>query len=415
MAQASSVWIKSQNVWNERTGRFEAAAILVENDTITAVGKPGDVPAGAAVLEFGNAWLMPGLLNTHVHLDFSGSPTPLHDFESEDPAERLLRAAGNANRLLMSGCTTARDCGSHWTTLALARRPDLSPVPLPRLLMSGPPITVPKGHLHFMHGVVENDVDVFAHIDRVQREGGRSVKVMVSGGQMTPGSKPEDTVIAQPTLDLITAESRRRKLPSVAHVLATESVRRAALARFDSLEHCAFFERQANGLINRNYDTEVASIVRDSGSAMMANLSTAMPMLDALRTLPNPTDVQSNSLRQFDKMIDNFGKLLRLGVPMVCGNDAGVSETPFDSTWLEVVWMIRAGQSSVEALRSATIGSARALLIDDHVGRLEAGYSADIIALPSNPLEDAAVLKSPSFVMAQGTVHVGPGAAGQAR
>jgi imidazolonepropionase-like amidohydrolase len=175
----------------------------------------------------------------------------------------------------------------------------------------------------------------------------------------------------QSSLDLMTAESRRRSLPSAAHVLATESVRRAALARFDSLEHCAFFERLPNGLINRNYDDDVALVLRDSGSAMMANLSTAMPTLDRLRTLDNPTDVQANSLRQFDKMIDNFGKLLRLGVPMICGNDAGVNETPFDTTWFEVVWMIKAGQSPVEALRSATIGAAKALLIDHQVGRLE--------------------------------------------
>ncbi len=414
MAPSTPIWIRSHNVWNERAGRFEAAALRVEDDKIVTVAQHGEVPDGAELTDFGDDHVMPGLLNTHVHLDFSGSQTPLKDFESEDPAERLLRAAGNAHRLLMSGCTTARDCGSHWTTLALARRPDLSPVPLPRLLLSGPPITVPRGHLHFMHGVVRDDGDIIAHIDRLQREGGTSVKCMVSGGQMTPGSKPEDTVFEQPSLDLMTAESRRRSLPSVAHVLATESVRRAALARFDSLEHCAFFERLPNGLINRNYDDEVALVLRDSGSAMMANLSTAMPFLEHLRTIEAPTDVQANALRQFDKMIDNFGKLVRLGIPMVCGNDAGVNETPFDSTWLEVVWMIKAGQAPVDALRSATIGAARALLIDNHVGRLEKGYSADLIVLRGNPLDDAANLKSPAFVMAQGTVYVGGQTAGHA-
>jgi imidazolonepropionase-like amidohydrolase len=124
--------------------------------------------------------------------------------------------------------------------------------------------------------------------------------------------------------------------------------------------------------------------------------------------------VQDNALRQFDKMIDNFGKLVRLGIPMVCGNDAGVNETPFDSTWLEVVWMIKAGQAPVDALRSATIGAARALLIDNHVGRLEKGYSADLIVLRGNPLDDAANLKSPAFVMARGTVYVGGQTAGHA-
>ena len=80
MAQASPLWIRSQHIWNERSGRFEAASVLVENDKVTAVAKHGDVPAGARVIEFGDAWVMPGLLNTHGHLDFSASNTPLKDF-----------------------------------------------------------------------------------------------------------------------------------------------------------------------------------------------------------------------------------------------------------------------------------------------------------------------------------------------
>lgn len=210
-----------------------------------------------------------------------------------------------------------------------------------------------------------------------------------------PGSKPEDTVFEQPSLDLMTAESRRRSLPSVAHVLATESVRRAALARFDSLEHCAFFERLPNGLINRNYDDEVALVLRDSGSAMMANLSTAMPFLEHLRTIEAPTDVQANALRQFDKMIDNFGKLVRLGIPMVCGNDAGVNETPFDSTWLEVVWMIKAGQAPVDARCARPRWRGPRTAHRQPCRPARKGYSADLIVLRGNPLDDAANLKSP--------------------
>jgi imidazolonepropionase-like amidohydrolase len=210
---SSRHWIKSRHVWREAAGTFEPAAIAVEDDRIVGVERPDAIPAGAMVRDFGDRWVMPGLFNTHVHLDFSASKTPLRDFESEDPSERLLRAAKNANALLLSGVTTARDCGSQWETLALARRPDLSPVPLPRLLMSGPPITVPYGHLHFMHGIVRNDRDIYAHIARIRKDGGRSVKVMISGGQMTPGSRPEDTVFSQEDLNLVTGEARRLGSP----------------------------------------------------------------------------------------------------------------------------------------------------------------------------------------------------------
>ncbi|MGO4572649.1 amidohydrolase family protein [Microvirga sp. 2TAF3] len=356
------------------------------------------------MIDLTGLWVLPGLINTHVHLEFSASSRPLADFESETAEERLLRAAGNAHRLLTSGVTTARDCGSSWIMLALARRPDLSPVALPRLLCSGPPITVPKGHLHFMHGVVHSHDEIRAHIDRLEDEGGRSVKVMASGGQMTPGSLPEETVFTQESLNFIADEARHRRLPSVSHVLATESIRRSAIARFDSLEHCAFFERDGQGAIVRTFDPEIASVVRDSGSAVMANLSTATRYLDVLRESASQTSAETHALRQFDIMIENFGKLVDLGIPMVCGNDAGVRDTPFEDTWLEFAWLVKGGLPAADAIRAATSGAAKALLIDDSVGRIARGYSADIIAVTSDPLVDPAAFRQPAFVMRAGEV-----------
>src|SRR5690606_39275668 len=208
---------------------------------------------------------------------------PLRDFYAEDDFERLLRATRNAHAMLMSGVTTARDCGSSWSMLALARRPDLSPVPLPRLLCSGPPITVPRGHLHFMHGVVRNEADIHAHVDRLEHEGGRSVKVMASGGKLTPGSDPAKTVFSQKSLNLIAELAREKGYPSVSHVLASESIRRSALAGFDSLEHCAFMTRNDEGRLQRVYDGDIARVVRDAGNHVMVNLSTTTARFDRLR------------------------------------------------------------------------------------------------------------------------------------
>lgn len=397
-------WIRSSHVWREASGRFEPAAMRIDGNRIDAVEAVSAVPAENKVLDLSGQWVLPGLINTHVHLDFSASADPLADFYSESPAERLLRAAGNAHRLLMSGVTTARDCGSHWTTLALARRPDLSPVKLPRLVCTGPPITVPHGHLHFMDGVVRNDAEILAHIDRLAAEGGRSVKVMASGGSMTPGSLPEQTVFEQSSLDLIATEARRRGLPSVSHVLATESIRRSAIARMDSLEHCAFYERDTKGAIIRNYDDAVARVVRDSGSAVMANLSTATKALDALRERGNSSDAEAHALRQFDVMVANFARLVDLGIPIVCGNDAGVRVTPFEDTWLEFAWLVKGGLPARDALRAATSRAAKALLLDDCIGRIERGYFADIIAVSGDPLEDAAALRDPGFILSAGAI-----------
>ena len=132
-------WLKPKAVWRDPPGRFEPGCVLVEDDRIVAVEAPSTPEPGEgwSIIDLaGNT--AAGLINTHVHLEFSASANPLSEYLSETIEERLMRAIGNANTLLMSGVTTARDCGSHWSMLALARRRDLSPVPLPRLSVFRP-------------------------------------------------------------------------------------------------------------------------------------------------------------------------------------------------------------------------------------------------------------------------------------
>ncbi|CAH1660262.1 Imidazolonepropionase-like amidohydrolase [Hyphomicrobiales bacterium] len=402
-----SFWICADHLWSDREGRFMPGLLRIEGGRITARAEAPDTPPpDARVIDMGRRYVLPGLINTHVHLEFSASAKPLDEFYAENGEERLMRAMGNAHRMLLSGVTTIRDCGSSWSMLALARRPDLAPVPLPTILCSGPPMTVPAGHLHFMHGIVESDADILKHIDRIEADGGRSVKVMASGGAMTPGSDPVQTVFSQDKLDLIASEARRRKLPSVSHVLSTESIRRSALAHMDSLEHCAFYERDAEGIMVRRYDPDIAAVVRDSGSAMMANLSTATRSLDAVRAQGAATAQAAHALRQFDVMVENFRKFVALGVPMVCGNDAGVRDTPFEDTWMEISWLMRGGLSAAQSIRAATSQAARTLLIDKEVGQLEASLVADVIALGSDPLKDREAFRDVVFVMKAGNVIV---------
>ena len=109
-------------------------------------------------------------------------------------------------------------------------------------------------------------------------------------------------------------------------------------------------------MLVRNYDLEVAQVVADNGVSVMANISTATRYFDAVRKRGPSDAVEAHVLRQFDIMVGNLSRLADLGIPVVCGNDAGVRETPFDETWLEYVWLICGGLAPVDALRAATTG-----------------------------------------------------------
>lgn len=397
--RARSTVFLCRNVWVDPPGRFLPQTIVVSDGRVVELLPPDAPLPEGPVTNLGAAYLMPGLINTHVHLELSASSLPRKELETEPAEERVLRAISNARAILQSGVTTIRDCGSSFEALALARRPDLHPYPLPRLVMAGPAITVPHGHMHDFGGEAADVPAVAALIDRLIRAGTGTLKLMGSGGGMTPGTMPETVAYPQAVFDLIAQRAREAGLACAVHVLATESIRRAARAGFDSLEHCAFFERDTDGLLIRVYDSEVAEEVARSGAAVMPNLSTATRAHSRLRAAEAAGDERAaHDLRQFDRMVENFGRLLALGIPMVCGTDAGVRDTGFDETWRELVWMTQGGMSDIEAIRAASLNSARVIGMADEVGRIAPGFRADFVALERSPLEDIAAYRSPQAV-----------------
>jgi len=401
--------VASTRLWIDPPGHYAPGIIVVDGDSIGEI-----LPLGArstlgdmACLDLGDRPVLPGLINTHVHLEFSASSSPLREFEREAASERLMRAIGNARELLESGVTTARDCGSSLDLLALARRTDLHPVVLPRLIMSGAPITRSKGHLHMMGGEAQSTAEIDAVIDRNLSAGAASIKLMGSGGGMTPGSAPETAAYEQVEFDHVAARARQLDLPSVVHVLAPESIRRGAKAGFDSLEHCAFFVRNA-GALERVFDVGIAGIVRDSGARVMANLSTATRALDALRSGFSRSPETDAQLRQFDIMLENFATMLAMGIPFVCGSDAGVRDTPFSDTARELAWMQHAGMTPIQALRAATVEAAAVLHMKERIGRIARGFSADLIAFDADPLASPDGFMSPVGVITRGVVVKAP-------
>lgn len=393
------------NVWIDPPGRFEPRTVALLDGRISEVRNRGPAsasPNAGCEIDLGSSFLLPGLINTHVHLEFSAGPNPLRDYLADTVSNRLSRAIRNSRSMLRSGVTTLRDCGSSLELLACVFRSQSDRI-LPRLLLSGPPITVSGGHLSIFGGEINGPEDIPETVSRSISGGAKSLKMIGSGGGMTPGSFPERVTFSQDVFCMIAETARKHDLASAAHVLSAESVKRAAMAGFDSLEHCAFFRRAGSGRLERRFEPEIAEIVADSGVSVMANLSTATRSHGTLAREGVQGNLDSqHALDQHEIMLENFRKMIDLGIPMVCGTDAGVRDTPFEDTWIELDLMARSGMSNVEVIRSASVNAARVLKLDGEVGRIAAGYTADFVVLKYSPLADISSYRDPLQVYCRG-------------
>lgn len=390
--------------------------ILVQNEQITATGSlddlRADAPPGTPIVDLGDRVLVPGLMNTHVHLSFSAGSDPRADYYADPPETRLARALANAHTMLESGVTTVRDCGSDWAILALHDIARKGLALLPNLLLCGPPITITGGHLHQMGGEADGEEDLRKLTRLLHKRGANSIKVMATGGQMTPGTIPERPAFTLDELRAIVQTATELGHPTVAHVLASEGVRRAAQAGFDSLEHCAYFERAANGLLERCYDEEIATEVARSGASAMIGVTAGYHTLDGARSGGPATDAQGFWLEQEERMFQIIRRFVEHGIPIVCGTDAGVRDTPFDETWRELALLVeRAGFSPLEAVRTATVNAARALHLTGRAGQIAVGQRADLIAVEGDPLSGPDVFRTVPWVMRRGQVVKGEGSA----
>ncbi len=401
--------LTAQGVFLDPPGDIAAGhGILIKRGQIAQVGPLSEVQAASKAtptMDLGDHVIVPGLMNTHVHLCFSGGSDPRTDYYADSPEARLARALSNARTLLNSGVTTARDCGSDWSLLALHEVARKGLAVLPNLLLSGPPITPTGGHLHQMGGEADGPSELRKITRLLHKRGANSIKVMATGGQMTPGTLPERTSFSLDELRAVVETAAEFGHPTVAHVLATEGVRLAARAGFDSLEHCAFFERAPNGLLERCYDAEIAQEVLSSGASAMIGVSAGYHTFDAARGQERTTDPEAFLLSQEERMFQIVRRFVDLGVPIVCGTDAGVRQTPFDETWLELVLLVdRAGLSPLEALRTATANAAHALRLDGKVGHIASGQRADLIAVQGNLLQTPEAFKQVPWVMRNGEI-----------
>ncbi|WP_326946172.1 amidohydrolase family protein [Amycolatopsis sp. NBC_01307] len=363
-------------------------AILVRDGVLVAVGPRAEVLAqaapGAVRHDFPTGTALAGLFNAHVHLAFDASREMLAHFLA---GSSLEDARARLASMLRSGVTTVRDLGDRGH-LGAAVRTSLEGVATPRLLVSGPPITVPDGHCHFFGGATTSDASIRSLIDENAAAGADVIKVMATGGQITAGGAD----MWEPQFDarqlaLIVAHAASHGLPVAAHAHGADTIEAAVEAGVSTIEHCSFMTGP------RTFDR------RDSVAASMAarGISACSTSSRNWRTI-----VEKLGPEVAQAMYGRLPWLEEHGVRLLAGTDAGLPGSVFDDPVgaLELYEWLGFGRRRI--LEIATEDSAAGLGLSSVTGRLEAGLAADVLVVEGDPLASLAALRNPLLVLARG-------------
>lgn len=363
--------------------------VLVEHGQIVSVQAGGAPPPGTEVVDLGTATLLPGLIDAHLHLAFDASEDPVGRLDriTEDELLDGMRAA--ARSCLSAGITTVRDLGDRGY-LALRLRDELadSPGAGPQVLAAGPPVTVTRGHCWYLGGEADGVDAVRAAVrDRVER-GVDVIKVMASGGELTPGTNSHEAQYGIAELRAAVEEAHRHGLPITAHAHAVPGIANAIAAGFDMIEHCTFMT--ADGVDAKQ---DLIDAIARSGTLVSATVG----------VLPGSVPPPRLAAR-FPAITAAFRRARETGVTFVCSSDAGIGPPkPHDVLPYSVAAMVgMGGHSPVEALRAATSVAAQACRLGASKGRIAPGYDADILAVDGNPLTDLAALRAVAAVFRAG-------------
>lgn len=386
----------------------DGLAVLVDGEKIVDIVAESAVPAEYAKRDLGGRYLMPGLINLHVHIPGNGKPSkkPMDAKRSV----KMMTSCGLARKLveiiykkyantaLLSGVTTIRTVGGLESYDSKLRdKIKQGKVQGPRILASNMAVSVPGGH---MAGSLAYEAttpeEAAAFVRQIAEDKPDLIKLMITGGVLDAEQKGEPGVLRmQPALVKAACdEAHRLGLQVAAHVESPEGVRVALENGVDTIEHGA------------KPDEEILRLFKQRGAALVATLSPALPFALFDREVSNCTEIaQFNGKIVFDGIIDCAKACVVQGIPVGLGTDTGCPYVTHYGMWRELVYFSKfCGVSNAFALYTATCRNAEIAGLGDQLGTVEPGKLADLIVTEGNPLEDLQTLRNVSMVVTGGKI-----------
>jgi imidazolonepropionase-like amidohydrolase len=363
--------------------RLERGTLVIEDGRIKAVGPDEDicVPRGTRRIDGRGLTVLPGLIDCHVHLCLGAEADVVAAVERDSSTLTLLKAAELARRTLEAGFTTVRDVGFRdHAIFALKQAIAAGVTPGPRILAAGVAVCMPGGHARFI-GREAAGVDAVRAVVRDQLAAGAEViKVIASGGVLTPGTSPDQ---AQMTVEELTAAvevavAHGRHVAAHAH--GASGMKNALRAGVHSIEHATLM------------DDEAAGMMIQRGVFMVPTLSALATTAACPVGCGIPESARSKARNMVKQHEKSFRAALRRGVPIALGTDAGTPFNHHGENAQELDRMVTLGMDPMQAIMSSTSGAARLLGLGQEIGSITVGKQADLVIVAGNPLRNIQLL-----------------------
>jgi len=400
--------IKAAHLFDGKSDQVVSPGVVVVQDgKIVAAGTKVTEPAGAEIIDLGEATLLPGFMDAHTHM--TGEATgdwkkdELDQFKKPIP-QVAIESTVYAKKTLMAGFTTIRDLGSsELLDIGLRNAINEGAVPGPRMLVAVHAISARGGHCDgtagyrpgllkepgIEDGVADGPDQVRAAVRFDAKHGADVIKVCASGGVLSLADKVDSPQLTQAELDALVSEAHALGRKTAAHAHGAEAAKRAVRAGIDSIEHGSFI------------DDEGLDLMKQKGTYLV--YTPVLCMKERLKKSGAPANIVAKADAAVAAAETMVKRALGKGVKLAFGSDAAVC--PHGAQVIQFADLVRLGMKPLAALRSATSVDAKLLGVDDKLGTLEAGKLADVIAVPGDPARDVTATEKVFFVMKEGVVY----------
>jgi imidazolonepropionase-like amidohydrolase len=408
---AKPIYIRAGRLFDATSDNVrENVVIVVLGDRIQSVtpASAAPIPGGAAVIDLSRATVLPGLIDCHTHM---GARADRYDeiYRFKDtPFSHAFAAVVNARKTLEAGFTSVRDVGSQ-PFLAVDLRNSINEglVPGPRIVASGPGISITGGHGDLNNyspqtrvtmfpdernfGIADG-VDQVRHVVRAQVKYSVDViKILATGGVLSKGDSPGAPQFTPEELRVAAEEAHMAGRKIAAHAHGTQGIKNAILAGIDSIEHASLI------------DDEGIRLAKEHGTYLVMDIYNDDYLLNKAAEfgLPKENIEKERAIGQLQR--DNFQRAVKAGAKMAFGTDAGVY--PHGDNAKQFFYMVKYGMTPAQAIRAATSSAAELIGRSKDVGTVEMGKFADLIAVTTDPLQDVRTLENVGWVMKGGVVY----------